>query len=52
MQAAFDVWWDETVPLMVNEDVAYSPVHPQVVRYEEQLKARGIPKWTPDPEAL
>jgi len=38
-------WWEETVPLMVNEDQAYPDVNPQAVRYEKQLKERGIPDW-------
>jgi arylsulfatase A-like enzyme len=49
---AYDVWWEETVPFMVNEDVPYSPVQPQVVRYEKQLKEKGIPEWSPSADAL
>ena len=45
LNAAYDEWWKETLPLMVNEDAEYSPVHPQDVRYEKQLSERGIPKW-------
>ncbi len=47
LRKAYDQWWSETVPLMVNEDAPYSAEHPQDVRYEQQLKERGIPKWTP-----
>lgn len=47
LHSAFDNWWDETLPLMVNEDTPYSPTHPQVERYEKQLNERGIPKWEP-----
>lgn len=47
MRKVYDEWWAETVPLMVNEDVPYCPEHPQAVRYERQLKERGIPQWTP-----
>lgn len=46
LRRAYDAWWTETVPLMVNEDHPYSPVHPQEVRYENQLKERGVPNWT------
>jgi len=42
---AYDAWWTETVPLMVNENVPYAPQQPQTVRYEKQLKERGIPTW-------
>ncbi len=47
LRKIYDAWWAKTVPLMVNENVPYSPVHPQDVRYEKQLKERGIPTWTP-----
>ncbi len=47
LRKVFDEWWSKTVPLMVNEDVPYAPQQPQAVRYEKQLKGRGIPKWTP-----
>ena len=32
---------------MVNEDAPYAPQQPQAVRYEKQLKERGIPRWNP-----
>ena len=47
LREAFDRWWEETLPLLVNEDVPYSPVQPQAVRYEKQLKEIGIPEWKP-----
>jgi len=47
MRDAYDAWWAETLPLMVNEDAPYAPEHPQDVRYEKQLKERGIPNWSP-----
>jgi arylsulfatase len=45
LRAAYDRWWAETLPLMVNEDVPYAPAQPQAVRYEKQLAERGIPDW-------
>lgn len=45
LRKAYDKWWSETLPLMVNEDAEYAPVQPQLVRYEKQLKERGIPDW-------
>ena len=45
LRAAYDDWWQATVPLMVNEDVPYAPEQPQAVRYEKQLRERGIPEW-------
>jgi arylsulfatase len=47
LRKAYDKWWTETVPMMVNEDLPLAKEHPQVVRYEKQLKERGIPDWTP-----
>lgn len=47
MRAAYDEWWKETLPLMVNEKVPNSPVRPYFELYEKQLKGKGIPKWTP-----
>lgn len=45
LRKAYDKWWRETLPLMVNEDAPYAEEHPQAVRYEKQLKKRGIPDW-------
>lgn len=47
LRAAYDAWWAETIPWMVNESVPYAPFQPQAARYEKQLKEKGIPKWTP-----
>jgi arylsulfatase len=47
MRAAYDKWWRETRPLMVNEDAPMSPTRPFHELYEAQLKAGGIPEWTP-----
>ena len=45
LRKSYDSWWTKTVPLMVNEKAPYAAEHPQDVRYEKQLKERGIPKW-------
>ena len=47
LRKTYDSWWAKTVPLMVNEDALYAAKHPQDVRYEKQLKERGIPRWSP-----
>lgn len=47
LRKAYDQWWEETLPLMVNEDAPYAPQQPQAVRYEKQLAERGIPDWAP-----
>lgn len=47
LRTAYDQWWSDTVPLMVNEDAPYAESQPQQVRYEKQLAEKGIPKWNP-----
>jgi arylsulfatase A-like enzyme len=47
MKAAYDAFWKESRPMMVNEAVPMSPTKPYHVWYEEQLKNGGIPDWTP-----
>ena len=47
LREAYDQWWEETLPLMVNETVPFAPAQPQTVRYEKQLKEKGIPDWEP-----
>ena len=47
LRKAYDEWWAETLPLMVNEDVPLAEEHPQVIRYEKQRKQKGIPDWVP-----
>ncbi len=47
MRKAFDAWWAEARPLMVNEDVPLAKEKPQWVLYEKQLNEEGIPDWTP-----
>ena len=44
---AYDQWWADTLPLMVNEDAPFAPEQPQAARYEKQKKERGIPAWNP-----
>lgn len=45
MRKAYDQFWREARPLMVNEDAPMSPTRPYWVWYEEQMKADGIPEW-------
>lgn len=45
LRKAYDQWWEETKPLMVNEDRPYTKEHPQWARYEKQKAERGIPEW-------
>ena len=45
MKAAYDKFWKEARPLMVNEDAPMSPTRPFWVWYEEQMKDGGVPIW-------
>lgn len=45
LREAYDQWWQETRPLMVNEDAPVPPRQPQTVRYEKQQAERGVPDW-------
>lgn len=47
MNAAYEAFWKETRPLMVNETAPMSPTRPFWELYEKQEKAGGIPDWTP-----
>ena len=48
MLDAYEKWWTETRPLMVNELApVYEGKQPFVKGYEDQLKTRGIPQWKP-----
>ncbi len=49
MQAAYDKFWKDTKPLMVNEEVPMSKIRPYHVWFEKQSKGIGIPEWT-EPE--
>ncbi len=45
MNDAYDKFWKETRPLMINEETPMSPTRPFHVWYEEQVKNGGIPDW-------
>lgn len=47
MQAAYEQYWKEARPLMVNENVPLSPVKPYHEWYREQMANGGIPDWQP-----
>src|SRR5690606_14251761 len=46
MVAAYDRYWNEARPLMVNEEAPMSPTRPYHEWYREQEAVGGIPKWT------
>ena len=45
MRNAYEEFWEETRPLMVNENVPMSPTRPYHELYEKQLKVGVIPYW-------
>ena len=45
MNAAYDAFWKDARPLMVNETAPMSPTRPFFELYEKQLKHGGIPDW-------
>ncbi len=45
MRAAYEKFWKETRPLMVNEDVPMSPTRPYHELYRKQMESTGIPDW-------
>jgi len=47
MLAAYDAWWDEIRPLLVNEDASLETGKPFQIQFEKQKKAKGIPNWKP-----
>ncbi len=47
-KAPYDNWWQESIPLMVNENRTKVDEHPLHIRYNKQLKEQGIPDWSPE----
>ena len=45
MRLAYEKFWKETRPLMVNEGVPMSPTRPFHVLHSEQMKKGEIPSW-------
>ena len=45
MLVAYEAWWDEVRPFMVNEDAPLDREQPFVVEFERQKKTIGVPLW-------
>ena len=45
MRTAWDKFWQEARPLLVNENAPLSTTQPYGEWYREQAKTRGVPKW-------
>ena len=44
---AYEQWWNQTVPMMVNESAPMLPYRPFHVQYNKQAETTGIPAWVP-----
>ena len=51
LQSAYNQWWKNVKPLMVNEGLpkVEPKDQPLAKRYYKQLKEHGIPDWAPEP---
>lgn len=47
MLKAYEQWWDEVRPFMINEDAPLDTGKPFIEQFEKQQQAMGIPAWTP-----
>ena len=49
LRQSYDQWWESTLSLMTNEGLPkLKPKEfPFAIRYEQQLKEKGIPDWAP-----
>ena len=45
MRKAYEEFWKEARPLMVNENAPMSLTRPYHVLFEKQLNTVGIPNW-------
>lgn len=43
----YATWWEQTVPMMVNEKAEMLPYRPFHVQFEKQQSTTGIPQWIP-----
>ena len=44
----YDVWWNNSIPLMVNENRKKIKEQPLHLKYYKQLEEEGIPFWSPE----
>nr|WP_222846136.1 arylsulfatase [Pontiella sulfatireligans] len=49
LRKSYNNWWSSVLPLMVNEGLprVAPDDQPLAIRYNKQLKEKGIPKWAP-----
>jgi hypothetical protein len=52
MRKAYDRWWSEVLPAMVNENVTAAKENPYKVLFKKQAASKkGIPPWPVEPAA-
>ena len=47
LKKIYDQWWEETLPLLINENRKISDEFPLHTRFNKQLKESGISDWAP-----
>jgi arylsulfatase len=52
MRHAWDSWWKQTRPMMVNETAPLAPTRPWHELFRKQQSSGGVPAWTPSSNAL
>ncbi len=45
MQKAFDAWWEDVTPLLVNEDASLDVPHAFKAQFLKQKEESGVPDW-------
>ncbi len=45
MKAAYEKFWDESRPLMINDGVPLAKEKPYHIEYKAQKASKGIPDW-------
>lgn len=51
LRKSYEKWWASVIPFMVNEGLpkVEPEDQPFAIRYDKQLKEKGIPDWAPEP---
>jgi arylsulfatase A-like enzyme len=49
MLAAYEDWWNEVRPLLVNEDAPLDTGKPFIEQFNKQKESQGLPTWDPGP---
>ena len=44
----YNEWWSSSIPFMINENRKRVKKQPLHLKYDKQLKEKGIPFWSPE----